>query len=167
MKLPKDQKINFFICNIAQMDYITHFSNLQLPLYPNEYEVEIYAKYKKGKTLLLGYTKQLLFLCDDAMDNNPNLEVTKNVIVKDWFALDKYYETIIGDGVLNLVGGELVTYLSTRCNRLIIRFFTDKIASMRYATFFKSNTAFLLPDVIIDTQTSCKILIWNFRQSMS
>lgn len=144
------------------MDYITHFSNLPSPLYPNEHEVELYAQYKKDKTLLLGYTKQLLFLCDDAMDNNPNVEI-KKIIVQDWFTLDKYYDTIIGDGVLNLVGGGLVSYLSTRCSRLIIRFFTVKIDGMRYATFFKFNTAFLLPDVIIDTRTSCKILIWNFQ----
>uniref|UniRef100_A0A6C0C9F6 Uncharacterized protein n=1 Tax=viral metagenome TaxID=1070528 RepID=A0A6C0C9F6_9ZZZZ len=148
------------------MDYITHFSNLPLPLYPNEYEADIYTRHKKGKTLLLGYTKQLLHLCDDAMDNNPNLDI-KNVIKQDWFTLDKHYDTVIGDGVLNLVGGGLVTYLSTRCDRLIVRFFTEKINGMRYATFFKHNTAFLLPDVIIDTQPGCKILIWNFQQSMN
>jgi hypothetical protein len=136
---------------------------LPLPLYPNENEVKIYEKYKgNGKVLLLGYTKQLIHLCDVAMDINPP-KTLENIIKQDWFTIKEHYDTIIGDGVLNLVGGDLVQYLSNHCNTLIIRFFTEKINGMKYATQFKSNTNFLLPDIIIDTDPLCKILIWDFK----
>lgn len=152
-----------FIPSSFGIEDMLHFSNLPLPLYPNENEVSIYEKnVLNNNTLLLGYTKQLIHLSIDAMDLNPP-ENTK-VIKKDWFTIDKYYDTIIGDGVLNLVGGDLVQYLSKYCRKLIIRFFTEKIKGMKYATYFRYNTNLLLPDVIIDTQESCKILIWNFEQ---
>lgn len=148
---------------ITAINDIEHFNNLPPPLYPNCEEVEIYRKYKgDGKTLLLGYTKQLIHLCDIAMDLNPPTTRT-DIVKKDWFSITEQYDTIIGDGVLNLVGGDLVQYLSQYCNTLIIRFFTNKINGMKYATQFRYNTNFLLPDIIIDTQPSCKILIWNFQ----
>jgi hypothetical protein len=146
---------------------INHFNNLSYPLAPNEHEVSIYTKYINGTTLLLGYTKQLIDLCDVAIDLNPPLNPPLNlnnkIIKQDWFTITGHYNIIIGDGVLNLVGGKLVQYLSTHCNTLVIRFFTEKIDGMKYATYFKYNTEFLLPDIIIDTQTSCKILIWHFH----
>ena len=143
---------------------IDHFNNLPLPLYPNELEVSIYEKYKgNGQTLLLGYTKQLIHLSDVAMDLNPP-QTNNHITKQDWYTITEHYDTIIGDGVLNLVGGDLVEYLSHHCNTLIIRFFTEKINGMKYATNFKRNTNFLLPDIIINTQPQCKILIWNFQQ---
>jgi hypothetical protein len=141
-----------------------HFNNLKPPLAPNEYEVEIYKQYINHNTLLLGYTKQLIDLCSSAIDLNPPISPNPKVLQGDWFAIKDYYDVIIGDGVLNLVGGDLVEYLSTHCNILVIRFFTNKIQGMKYATYFRSNTNFLLPDVIIDTQDSCKILVWHFHQ---
>jgi hypothetical protein len=140
-----------------------HFNNLPLPLYPDAKEVSIYEQYIKSSdtVLLLGYTKQLINLSTKAIDLNP---INDKIIKQDWFSVNEHYDVIIGDGVLNLVGGELVTHLSKYCNTLIIRFFTDKIEGMKYATYFKSNTSFLLPDIIIDTNPSCKILIWNCKQ---
>lgn len=139
-----------------------HFNNLPLPLYPDPKEVSIYEQYttSSNNVLLLGYTKQLIHLSTKAIDLNP---INDTIIKQDWFSVNEHYDIIIGDGVLNLVGGELVTHLSKYCNTLIIRFFTDKIEGMKYATNFKFNTSFLLPDVIIDTNPSCKILIWHFR----
>lgn len=139
-----------------------HFNNLPLPLYPDAKEVSIYEQYttSSNNVLLLGYTKQLIHLSTKAIDLNP---INDTIIKQDWFSVNEHYDIIIGDGVLNLVGGELVTHLSKYCNTLIIRFFTDKIEGMKYATNFKFNTSFLLPDVIIDTNPSCKILIWHFR----
>jgi len=140
---------------------IEHFNNLKPPLAPNTEETTIYENHCKGTILLLGYTKELIHLCTEAMDLNP--PINQNIIKQDWFTINKSYNTIIGDGVLNLVGGELVQYLSNYCDTLIIRFFTDKIDTMKYATNFRYNTAFLLPDIIIETQPRCKILIWKFK----
>lgn len=155
-----------------------HFSNLQPPLAPNNTEVDIYVKYIKGTSLLLGYTSQLISLCTDSMDINPpesglpsinplkeELSISRNTIKQDWFTIDKFYNTIIGDGVLNLVGGSLVEYFFTNklCDTLIIRFFTEKIDGMKYATYFSHNTNFKIsPNIVIDTQAKCQILIWHF-----
>ena len=141
---------------------LNHFNNLSPPLSPNNQEIQIYEKYCENteKILLLGYTKELMHLCTNAMDINP--PNNPKIIKQDWFTISTFHDTIIGDGVLNLVGGDLVGYLSKYCNTLIIRFFTEKINTMKYATNFRDNTSFLLPDLIIDTQPKCKILIWKF-----
>jgi len=149
---------------VKMLDDIDHFSNLSPPLCPNELEISIYSQYilPESRTLLLGYTKELYGLCDEAIDLNLPLGSDQKLIQGNWFEIDRFYDTIIGDGVLNLVGGELVEHLSTHCKRLVVRFFTEKIPGMRYATNFRSNTPFLLPDVVIESQPKCKILIWNF-----
>ncbi len=91
--------------------------------------------------------------------------LSRNTIKQDLFTIDKFYNTIIGDGVLNLVGGSLVEYFFTNklCDTLIIRFFTEKIDGMKYATYFSHNTNFKIsPNIVIDTQAKCQILIWYF-----
>jgi len=144
-----------------------HFDNLRPPLSPDQSEVRLYEEYVRGPSiLLLGYTKELSHLASDSIDLNPPAERT-DVTKGNWFEIKGSYDTIIGDGVLNLVGGSLVEYLSHRTKRLVIRFFTEKIEGMKYATFFRHNTSFLLPDHIIDTKDKCRLLIWNFNQSGS
>lgn len=91
------------------------------------------------------------------MDLSPP-QYLSSIIKKDWFSIDTFYDVIIGDGVLNLVGGNLVEHLSKYCNTLVIRFFTKKIEGMKFATQFRCNTPFLLPDKIFETQQNCKIL---------
>lgn len=157
-----------------------HFSTLREPLCPNATEFEIYKQLisensvntscnNDDSVLLLGFTKKLLLLCTHFIDvSDPPAHYSintsnKTFIKDDWFNINGYYKTIIGDGVLNLAGGELVSHLSDKCDMLIIRFFTEKIDGMKYATNFRLNTPFLLPDKVIDTQASCKILVWTFN----
>ncbi len=150
-----------------------HFSNLSPPLAPSFLDVEIYRRYipKSSKVLLLGYTKELLEFADACLDINPPNTITDNtgrnikIIKGNWFddfISKEYgeYDVIIGDGVLNLVGGDLVDHLLKFCNTLIIRFFTKKLEGMKYATYFRNNTKFILPDTQshIDSQI---FLIWN------
>lgn len=150
---------------IAHQSDSAHFNNLQPPLAPNSAEVQIYQEYLLGDSvLLLGYTKEMCHLASKSVDLNPPAD-RPDVTTGNWFEIEDHFDTVIGDGVLNLVGGSLVSYLSDKTRRLIIRFFTDKIDGMKYATFFRHNTDFLLPDHIIDTQDKCKILIWNFNPS--
>lgn len=150
-----------------------HFDNLKMPLCPNDTEVSIYQKYIVGRNnLLLGYTKQLIHLCNNTMDLNfPPSIIDRSISIcdsntkfinQDWYTINTKYDTIIGDGVINLVGGQLVDHLAKYCNILIIRFFTKKITGMKYATYFENNTIFPTPNIIIDTFESCKILVWNF-----
>lgn len=144
--------------------YTNHFANLQPPLSPNEEEVELYRKFCDGKekVLLLGYTKELIALCSVAVDLNPPEGVNAKVKKGNWFDISEQFDCIIGDGVLNLVGGDLITHLQTLSPNICIRFFTQKLPSMKYATIFSSNLKILLPTSITKTQDKCVMLTWNF-----
>ena len=141
-----------------------HFNTLKPPLAPNDFEVAIYERMSTINTLLLGYTKQLLRFCTHSIDINPpnHMRISDKCIKGDWFQINRHYDTIIGDGVLNLVGGSLVKHLSKYCNTLVIRFFEEKLPNMKYATHFKHNTEMLPPDEIIKTQKNCSMYIWYF-----
>lgn len=150
-----------------------HFINLTPPLSPNSCEVKLFEKYveksissstSNTSCLLLGYTKELLYLADHAIDINPPPNFSPKVIKDDWFNINTYHDIIIGDGCINMVGGQLVEHLSNYCGTLVIRFFMDKLPSMKCATRFRHNTPFLLPDKIIETQPLCKMLIWKFKK---
>ena len=171
---------------------MSYFDSLQPPLSPNVTEIQHYRDLideltlttmnspinptttkttttitKNPRILLLGFTKELQPLCTEFIDINPNHPYIKDSrsITGNWyFNISEQYDVIIGDGVLNLVSGSLVKHLSKYCKRLIIRFFVEKIDNMRYATWFRNNTEFLLPDKIITTQPKCKMLIWDFNQ---
>ena len=142
-----------------------HFATLKPPLAPDSFEVDIFERLVSKDTLLLGYTQQLLRFCTRAIDMNPpnHMRISDKCITGDWFSIDTHHETIIGDGVLNLVGGSLVKHLSKYCNTLVIRFFECKLPKMKYATYFKHNTEMLPPDEIIKTQKNCSMYIWYFN----
>lgn len=142
--------------------YITHFSTLQPPLSPNQEEVKIYEEFCEGKVLLLGYTKELMRLATVSVDLNPPENAHSQTRKGDWFDITERFDTIIGDGVLNLVGGDLLDHLKTLSNRICIRFFTEKIETMKYATIFSSNLKIMLPSSITPTQDKCVMLKWNF-----
>jgi hypothetical protein len=147
-----------------------HFSNLFPPLSPNEKEVSLYEELIGGGTfessvLLLGYTKELLGLATTALDINPPVPSNPKIKTGDWFNIAEHYDVIIGDGVLNLVGGNLVEHLSKHCSKLIIRFFDEKLERMKYATHFRDNTPMLKPGAEYETQKSCRMLVWNFSNN--
>lgn len=147
------------------MESLLHFSSLSPPLSPNNEEVEIYKKYASShkSILLLGYTKELLDLATIAIDINP---IENDKVVKgDWFDIEDKYDVIIGDGVLNLVGGTLADKFIEKklCKTLIIRFFPEKLENMRYATYFKDELILNNhPTFIIPTNKSC-IFVWDVR----
>jgi hypothetical protein len=76
-------------------------SDLPLPLSPSDDDVENYKKFMtKGKTLMLGCTKNLIPLSDVQMDIEPWYD-SKTVIKDNWINNNTFYENIIGDGVLS------------------------------------------------------------------
>jgi len=149
----------------AMDTYVSHFENLTPPLSPNDIEVSIYKDLigDSSDVLLLGYTKELLFLATTAVDlsytgTNPKVKIG------NWFDIVERHDVIIGDGVLNLAGDKLLGHLLGLCKcMLIIRFFTKKLKGMRYATYFRGNMSPLIPppDLVFKTQESCEILVWR------
>lgn len=154
-----------------ECEYSQHFANLSPPLSPNPQEVALYSKWALGNyNLLLGYTKELIN--QEWVWEAVDLDVSKCSSPKlrkgDWFDLSKgeeRYETIIGDGVLNLVGCDLVESLLKVCRRLIVRFFVHKLNGMKYATYFgdelKRQFAVNPPLEIIPTQDGIVMVVWN------
>lgn len=137
-----------------------HWQNLQPPLSPNDYEVELYRHHTKGcgPICLLGMTKKLIPLCDFMVDLNP-IKQEKPVIKCDWSQIKEQVEVVIGDGVLNLSGLGLVDELLKITNRLICRVFIKKLDGMKYATHFPKE--FPKSKLVIPTQENVVLVVWD------
>lgn len=137
-----------------------HWQNLTPPLCPNDYEVEIYKHHAKGQgsVCLLGMTQKLQFLCDFMVDLNP-IHQNKPVIKCDWNDLNEYAEVVIGDGVINLEGIQLIDKLLKKYNKIICRVFIKKFPWMKYATHFPNE--FPKSKLVIPTQKDIVIVIWQ------
>ena len=137
-----------------------YWQNLQPPLAPNAYEVELFKLHTNGlhPVCLLGMTKELIPLCDYMVDLNP-IPQNKPIIQSDWKNLNKESSVIIGDGVLNLAGLELINCLLKLTTKIVCRVFLKKFNGMKYAQHF--HTEFLGASLVIPTQENISIVIWN------
>lgn len=120
---------------------VNHWHNTQPPLCPNEHEIEIYRSKIEGYSpvYLLGMTKQLVPLCDYAIDLNP-IDIGIPTIKEDWNDINGYHSCVfIGDGVLNLMGVEFVNKIISLSSRLVFRVFLRKFEWMKYATHFPTE----------------------------
>jgi hypothetical protein len=111
-----------------------------------------------GPICLLGMTKELIEFCDFMVDINP-IKQEKPVVRCDWSKLNQQVDVIIGDGVLNLSGINLVKDLLKITNKLICRVFLKKLEGMKYATNFP--TEFPGSTIIIPTQENVVMVIWE------
>jgi hypothetical protein len=137
-----------------------HWQNLNPPLSPNKYEVELYRHHIRGygPICLLGMTKELIPLCDFMVDLNP-IKQEKPVIHSDWSHIKQECDVIIGDGVLNLCGLDLANNLLKITNKLICRVFMNKLEGMKYATYFPNE--FPGSSLVIPTQENVVMVIWE------
>lgn len=114
------------------------WSNLKWPAAPNEEDYKIFRSYQHGTTLLLGSTKLLLPLCDQAWDLAPVYDDPK-IISKDWFSLDQHWDTIMLDGGLSY-GKEftdrLLPIVLSNCDTFITRAFLNPNWPTKYACYF-------------------------------
>lgn len=141
----------------------SHWQNLSRPLSPNENEVAVFQQLiaSFSPVYMLGMTKELAFLCDVAVDLAP-VNIGKPSLRCDWHALTGIRAgAIIGDGVINLAGMELVDKMLALCDRFICRVFLKKIPGMKYATHFPAS----LPGatMVIPTQKNIVIAVWDKR----
>lgn len=137
-----------------------HWQNLKPPLSPNEYEVELFKLHTSGisPVCLLGMTKELIPLCDFMVDINP-IPQNKPVIQSDWGELDQKSSVIIGDGILNLAGIELIDHLLKLANKIVCRVFLKKLDGMKYAQHFPQK--FSGAELVIPTQENIVMVIWD------
>lgn len=139
-----------------------HWQNLRPPLSPNEDEVDMYKHECRGMgpICMLGMTKELVQVCDYMVDLNP-IPMPKPVILSDWKNFDAIAEVVIGDGVLNLAGMELVDVILRKHDKLVCRVFTRKLHGMKYATHFP--TTFPGARKVVDTQPDVLMVVWERR----
>jgi hypothetical protein len=139
-----------------------HWQSLNPPLSPNSEEVDIYRRQIEDlrPVCLLGMTKQLLSLCDYMVDINP-IEQEKPVVNSNWEDFEGVAKVIIGDGVLNLAGMDLVPKLIAKRDLIVCRVFMKKFEGMKYATHFP--TEFPGSSKIIITQPDIAIVVWDNR----
>lgn len=142
---------------------ITHWHGKSPPMAPNLEEIEIYQKEigTRSPVYLLGMTKELMDFCDTAIDLNP-VPCTKNVLQMDWRAMKNLHsQVVLGDGVLNLVGLDLLNVVENITERFVSRVFLKKQPWMKYATYFPEN--FPGCSKIIQTQPEIAIIVWDFK----
>ena len=137
-----------------------HWHSMLPPLSPDDKDIAIYKQAigDLSPVYLLGMTKQLVELCDVAVDLFP-IEIGKPTIQSNWLDLDVRAGAVIGDGVINLAGFDLIDHMLSISERFICRVFMAKQPGMKYATFFP--TEFPHNPTIISTQKDIAILIWD------
>lgn len=139
-----------------------HWQNLSPPLAPNKFEIEVYEDMLIGyqQVTLLGMTKELIPLVSLAIDLNPIETIGVCTAKRDWNNLGAFQtDAIIGDGVINLIGIELVPKIMRHCDIFISRVFLRPFPGMKYATHFPNR--FPKAQAIIRTQPGVIIAIWN------
>lgn len=115
-----------------------YWRSLRWPAAPNQSDVEIYKNYCKGRVLLLGSTQLLLPLCTEAWDLKPKY-ADKKILDRDWFTLNEYWDTVIGDGIFTF--GEqhakrLLSVVLPNCGTFLVRSFLNPTWKTKYAIYF-------------------------------
>jgi len=115
-----------------------YWPKLTWPAAPNADDYAVFASYCRGRVLLLGSTKLLLPLCTEAWDLEPVYDDPK-IKIRDWFTLDKHWDTIIIDGGLSY-GEEfterLLPIVLKHCDRFVSRTFLNPNWPTKYAVYF-------------------------------
>lgn len=139
------------------------------PLHPSDADVETFKSHISGTVLLLGCTKKLIPLSTNQLDTDPWYEAD-TVIVGDWTKNEKYYDSIIGDGVLNFTKDltDKILQMSSKCCKiLIVRVFDEKLPIMRIADHFPKTDDFIIKPTLsfpADTKNlgSNTFYVWKF-----
>ena len=141
--------------------------NLKWPAAPNHDDYVVFKSYCTGRVLLLGSTQLLLPLANEAWDVEPRYDDVK-IKQRNWFTLDKHWDTIILDGGLSY-GEEftkrLLSIVLKHCDRFVARAFLNPNWPTKYAVYFpRANELDPTPEehTINEVYT---FYIWNKKQS--
>jgi hypothetical protein len=139
------------------------WTNLQWPAAPNENDYAVFESHVQGRVLLLGSTRLLLPLCDEAWDLEPKYADTK-IKNRDWFNLDEHFDTIIVDGALALgmeFTHQLLPIVLANCDRFIARAFLNPNWPTKYATYFPRRHELTPEPEEIPINKIYTFYIWN------
>lgn len=114
--------------------------------------------------MLLGSTRELLNLCDVALDVDP-VYADKKIIVGDWLENTMFFENIIGDGVLNFnedLCNKLLKMAEKNCSQFMVRAFNYRLPIMQVADYFPSVYDFSMKPKLIFASNEYSFYQWNF-----
>lgn len=114
------------------------WTSLKWPAAPNLDDYRVFESYCTGRVLLLGSTQLLLPLCTEAWDIEPRYADPK-IRARDWFTLDKHWNTIILDGGLSYgkeFTEQLLPIILAHCDRFVTRAFLNPNWPTTYAVYF-------------------------------
>jgi hypothetical protein len=116
----------------------SYWTSLTWPAAPNQDDYSIFEQHCKGRVLLLGSTQLLLPLATEAWDLEPRYDNPK-IAARDWFTLDRHWDTIILDGGLSY-GEEftqrLLPIILANCTTFITRAFLKPNWPTKFACYF-------------------------------
>jgi hypothetical protein len=115
-----------------------YWTNLKWPAAPNQDDYAVFESYCRGRVLLLGSTKLLLPLADEAWDLEPKY-ADPRIQNRDWFNLNEHWDTIIVDGALAFgqeFTHQLLPIVLGHCDRFVARAFLNPSWPTKYAVYF-------------------------------
>lgn len=138
---------------------------LAYPLSPSFDDLEIYKENLiSGTTLLLGCTHKLIPISTHQMDIDPWYK-SSTMIIQDWRENTKYYDNIIGDGVLNFtkdLTDSVLNMCKENCGLFLTRCFKHKLPIMKIADYFpKDNDFNIRPDLVLEYD-DYNFFLWRF-----
>ena len=113
---------------------------------------------------MLGCTKKLIDISDVQMDIDPWYE-SQTVIKQNWIENKKFYDNIIGDGVLSFtkeLSDNILEMASKNCNTFIARTFTKRLSIMKIANHFPSENDFSIRPTLTIPFENYSFYIWRF-----
>ena len=115
-----------------------YWTALTWPAAPNQDDYRVFEQYCTGRVLLLGSTQLLLPLCTEAWDLEP-VSTDPKIKQRDWFNLNKHWDTVIIDGGLSYgmeFTHQLLPIVLANCDRFVSRTFLNPNWPTKYACYF-------------------------------
>jgi len=144
----------------ADKDYWTA---LKWPAAPNLDDYRVFESYCTGRVLLLGSTQLLLPLCTEAWDLEP-VYADPKIKQRDWFNLNKHWDTIIIDGGLSFgmeFTYQLLPIVLANCDRFVSRTFLNPNWPTKYACYFPRANELTPQPVEHPVNEVYTFYIWN------
>jgi len=147
------------------MDNSYWAKELPHPLSPSLDDFQVYKdNLISGTTLLLGCTHKLISISTNQMDIDP-WYTSQTMIIQDWRENTKYYDNIIGDGVLNFtkdLTDSVLNMCKKNCGLFLTRTFKHKLPIMKIADYFpKDNDFNIRPDLVLEYD-DYNFFLWRF-----